>query len=77
MNDKTHQHIDAKGLNCPIPLMMLKKAIEALPSGAVVSIDVTDEHAELDFVTWCERFGHQLKRQDLAAGLWRFKVSKS
>ncbi|MEZ5471566.1 MAG: sulfurtransferase TusA family protein [Marinicella sp.] len=77
MCEETSQYIDAKGLNCPMPLMLLKKALQDLPVGAVVDIDVTDEHAELDFETWCERFGHHLLRLGLESGVWRFQIIKA
>ena len=62
MTNHPHIHIDATGLLCPLPLMHLKKAVTECVAGQCVVITVTDEHAELDFETWCERFGHQLKR---------------
>lgn len=52
--------LDTRGLNCPMPLMLLKKTISDLPVGTVVEVVVTDPHAELDFEIWCERFGHQM-----------------
>lgn len=76
MTVESNRHIDAKGLNCPMPLMLLKKAIMAVPEGAVVTIDVTDEHAELDFETWCERFGHLLKKISDSKGVVRFQITK-
>ncbi len=70
-------HIDAEGLLCPMPLMLLKQKLATLPAGAQVHIAVTDEHAELDFVTWCERFGHQLELLSSESGLWHFSVTKA
>lgn len=63
MQDKTNNpvFIDATGLNCPVPLMLLKQAVDGAVSGAHIHVSVTDIHAELDFEIWCERFGHQLK----------------
>jgi tRNA 2-thiouridine synthesizing protein A len=61
MNTQPHiTHIDATGLLCPQPLLLLKQAVKGLAAGSVVHIVVTDPHAELDFEIWCERFGHQL-----------------
>jgi tRNA 2-thiouridine synthesizing protein A len=77
MNTENHRHIDAKGLNCPIPLMLLKKAVDESPSGSVITIDVTDEHAELDFETWCERFGYPMQCLGFESGVWHFQISKA
>ena len=71
MNNKPFQHIDATGLLCPMPLMLLKKAMAEIKVGEQITIAVTDEHAELDFQTWCERFGHGLERsEDQSDELW-------
>lgn len=74
MTQENATHIDAKGLLCPMPLMLLKKAIQDSAAGAVVTIDVTDEHAELDFETWCERFGYELLKSGDCGSFQRFKV---
>jgi TusA-related sulfurtransferase len=70
-------HIDATGLSCPVPLMLLKKAIDELPAGDRVQIEVTDVHAELDFEIWCERFGHQLEKTQESKGVMGFSVIKN
>ena len=60
-----------------MPLMMLKKAIQALPDGAQVHIEVTDVHAELDFEIWCERFGHGLQKLQKQNATMTFIISKN
>ncbi len=47
-----------------MPLLRLKQAVAGAKPGDVISITVTDEHAELDFATWCERFGHALTKTE-------------
>ncbi|MGJ8662418.1 MAG: sulfurtransferase TusA family protein [Marinicella sp.] len=76
MNTNHIKHIDATGLTCPMPLMLLKQAMADLPGGAVVSIVVTDVHAELDFEIWCERFGHLLEKTISQDKVQTFMVSK-
>lgn len=41
--------VDAVNLNCPMPLLKLKKALNTLNSSDVVKISVTDTAAHLDF----------------------------
>jgi tRNA 2-thiouridine synthesizing protein A len=62
MTETPRTQVDATGLLCPLPLMHLKKAVANCVPGDWVVITVTDVHAELDFETWCERFGHELQR---------------
>lgn len=77
MSQTETTYIDAKGLNCPMPLMLLKQTMRDLTAGKAVIIDVTDEHAELDFEIWCERFGHQLQCVVLEPSVWRFQITKA
>ncbi len=76
MKHNPHPFIDAKGLLCPQPLMLLKQAFNAIEVGGQVTIEVTDVHAELDFVTWCERFGHSLELTASDESTWVFKLTK-
>lgn len=69
--------IDATGVNCPVPLMMLKQAVDQLDEGGVILIEVTDVHAELDFEIWCEKFEHTLMKLNDDSGKLRFKVIKN
>lgn len=77
MNKNNTTFIDATGLNCPVPLTLLKNAIKDLPAGAEVTIEVTDVHAELDFETWCERFNHHLEKTHHDSDVYQFKIIKS
>lgn len=52
--------IDASGLNCPMPLLKLKKALNQLNSKEVVKISVTDPAAHLDFGVFCQQAAHEI-----------------
>ena len=52
--------VDASGLQCPLPLLRLKKAIMEIDSGAVVKVIATDPAAHLDFGVYVEQVGHTL-----------------
>ncbi len=73
----TTTHVDATGLNCPMPLMILKKAVDQVSVGDMVEITVTDIHAELDFEIWCEKFGHELIKLDEHTAGIKYSVIKS
>ena len=76
-NKQTLTHVDATGFNCPMPLMLLKQAIDGLSAGDDVEISVTDQHAELDFEIWCERFGHSLEKIQEKGDVILFSITKS
>ena len=41
--------IDARGLNCPLPLLEARRALQLLPAGAVLVVLATDPAAPSDF----------------------------
>ncbi len=52
--------VDAKGLNCPLPLLRLKKALITMQPGQVVKVIATDPAAHLDFGVYTDQAGHQI-----------------
>ena len=50
--------VDASGLQCPLPLLRLKKAIMEIESGKVVKVIATDPSAHLDFGVYLNQAGH-------------------
>lgn len=53
--------VDASGLQCPLPLLRLKKALTAMSSGEVVKVITTDPAAHLDFGVFTEQAGHLIE----------------
>jgi tRNA 2-thiouridine synthesizing protein A len=54
------QVLDAKGLNCPLPILRAKKALKAVPVGGTLEVLATDPGAVKDFEAFCRATGHQL-----------------
>jgi tRNA 2-thiouridine synthesizing protein A len=52
--------VDASGLNCPLPLLRLKKGLMEVESGDVVKIIATDPAAHLDIGVYTEQTGHKI-----------------
>ncbi len=52
--------VDASGLNCPLPLLRLKKALITMASGEVVRVIATDPAAHLDFGVFSEQSGNHI-----------------
>lgn len=50
--------VDASGLQCPLPLLRLKKAIMEIEAGQIVKIVATDPAAHLDFGVYIQQAGH-------------------
>jgi tRNA 2-thiouridine synthesizing protein A len=55
--------LDARGLNCPLPILRTKKALGEIQSGQVLRIVATDPGSVKDFAAFCKQTGHQLLSQ--------------
>ena len=47
--------IDARGLECPIPVLKARKLSQTLSNGSIVKVICTDPLAEMDFKHYCEQ----------------------
>jgi len=54
------KELDARGLNCPLPILRTKKALADLSSGQVLKVLATDPGAVKDFEAFSRQTGHQL-----------------
>ncbi|WP_265501759.1 sulfurtransferase TusA family protein [Paracoccus beibuensis] len=69
--------IDARGLLCPLPVLRLRKALLALPEGAVLRMVATDRMAAVDVPHFCRQSGHvMMDRRDLDDGAIEFTVKR-
>ncbi|MFT0531466.1 sulfurtransferase TusA family protein [Castellaniella hirudinis] len=57
------QEVDARGLNCPLPILRTKKALARMDSGQVLAVLTTDPHAGRDFQAFCQQTGNALLGQ--------------
>lgn len=58
------QELDCKGLNCPLPVIKTKKAIDAMESGQILKMVATDPGSKNDINAWTSRTGHELLGTD-------------
>lgn len=56
------QHLDARGLNCPLPVLKAKVALNRMQPGEILYVEATDPHATIDFEAYCARTGHEIVR---------------
>jgi TusA-related sulfurtransferase len=57
------KEIDARGLNCPLPVLRAKKALADMVSGQVLKIVATDPGSIRDFQAFARQTGNQLLAQ--------------
>ncbi len=55
--------LDARGLNCPLPILRAKKALNDMQSGQILRITATDPGSVKDFQAFCKQTGNELISQ--------------
>ncbi len=57
------KELDARGLNCPLPILKAKKALTEMLSGEVLKIVATDPGSVRDFQAFARQTGNDLVEQ--------------
>jgi tRNA 2-thiouridine synthesizing protein A len=77
MSDTTFDYeLDAKGLMCPEPVMMLHKQIRSMKSGEVVKVEATDPSTTRDIPQFCNMLEHTLRSQAEVEKTYTFYIEK-
>ena len=67
--------LDARGLNCPLPLVKARTALAALGPGDILVVLATDPEAPIDLAALAADHGHALDTRREAA-CWRLAITK-
>ncbi|HTH98253.1 MAG TPA: sulfurtransferase TusA family protein [Stellaceae bacterium] len=59
--------LDARGLNCPLPVLKARKLFKTVPAGGYLRVLATDPGAPKDFEHFCATTGATLIGVDMAA----------
>jgi tRNA 2-thiouridine synthesizing protein A len=70
------REVDAKGLNCPLPILRTKKALNDMTSGQILRILATDPGSVRDFEAFCRQTGHELLQQREDSGVFIFLLKR-
>ena len=68
--------LDATGLNCPEPVMMLHQHIRDLAPGGLLKVIATDPSTRRDIPKFCVFLDHQLVQQQEEAGTYLYWIRK-
>jgi tRNA 2-thiouridine synthesizing protein A len=69
--------LDAKGLNCPLPILKAKKALKDVPDGGVLEVLATDPGSVADFQAFTRTTGNELMEHSEDGGVYRFLIRKT
>jgi tRNA 2-thiouridine synthesizing protein A len=68
--------LDAKGLNCPLPILKAKKALAEVPKGGTLEIMATDPGSVKDFEAFCRQTGNELVSSTKDDKVFRFVIRR-
>ena len=68
--------VDAKGHNCPMPLLMAKRALNQLDAGEILRVYATDPGSVKDFRVFSEQSGNRLLESTESEGVYSYLLEK-
>ncbi len=71
------RELDARGLNCPLPVLRAKQALRDMAAGEVLAMVCTDPGSAPDLAALCAQTGHQLLASFIAGDEFHFRLKKS
>lgn len=71
------EKLDARGLNCPLPVLKTRKAINRLGTGEVLEVLSSDPGSVSDMASFCEQTGNRLVSSDGAGDGYVFLIEKA
>ena len=77
VSEPVGHHLDLRGLKCPLPAMLAKKALRTVSAGATLVVACTDPLAAVDIPNLVREMGCELvaMRRDGPVLLFRIRVS--
>jgi tRNA 2-thiouridine synthesizing protein A len=70
------KELDARGLNCPLPILRTKKTLNDLASGQVLKVIATDPGSVKDFAAFAKQTGNELLSSAEAGSEYTFFIKK-
>lgn len=68
--------LDASGLNCPEPIMMLHNKVRDLAGGSLLKVIATDPSTQRDIPKFCMFLGHELVQKEEEGGKYLYWIRK-
>lgn len=70
------KELNARGLNCPLPILRCKKALAEINGGQVLKVVATDAGSVKDFQAFCKQTGNDLLSFNEGDGEYTFLIRK-
>ncbi len=69
--------LDARNLNCPLPILRAKKALNGMEAGTVLKIMATDPGSVKDFAAFANQTGNELLDSTEVGSEFHFLLRKA
>lgn len=70
------KELDARGLNCPLPILRTKKSLNELTSSQVLKVSATDPGSVKDMQAFAKQTGNELVSSAENGGEYVFMLRK-
>lgn len=71
------QVLNALGLRCPEPVMMVRKTVRNMESGQTVLVEADDPATVRDIPSFCRFMGHELIEQQIETLPFTYLIKKA
>ena len=68
--------VDAKGLACPMPVLLARKGIDEIESGQLMLVESTDAGSKSDIPSWTRDMGHELLSSETEGPVYTYTIRK-
>ena len=75
MSENVHI-LDARGLNCPLPILRTKKSLAGMQVGDILEITATDPGSMKDLDSFCSQTGNEMLSSQQQGGEFHFRIRK-
>ena len=72
-----NETLDARGFNCPLPILKTRKALNALKADEILKLHATDPGSVKDMESFCQQTGNELLASNEEDGEYIFYIKKS
>ena len=68
--------LDARGYNCPIPVLKARKALSGMTDGEQLTVLATDPASNIDIPHFCNVTGNELLSSEETGGEFKYVIRK-
>jgi tRNA 2-thiouridine synthesizing protein A len=76
VNQESDIEVDATGLRCPEPLMVVRNKLMDMSSGQIIKVTATDPSTSWDFPNFCKFLSHELVHHEMDGDNYLYWIKK-